>query len=99
MSFISIPIIIISTYILIEIFKLCTQKKQDTFYKFIPILSSIIGGLISAIIYFTNREILLSANSLYEALTIGFVSGASATGSNQIIKQLFFKKGDEQSGE
>ena len=49
------------------------------------------------LIYFTAPE-LVNAGNVYEALVIGFVSGAGSTGTNQIIKQLLQKKnGGEQN--
>ena len=42
----------------------------------------------------------VNAENVYEALIVGFVSGAGSTGTNQIIKQLFQKKnGGEQNNE
>ena len=40
---------------------------------------------------YTNPEIILNANNVWVALGIGIVSGASSTGANQIIKQVFKK--------
>lgn len=41
--------------------------------------------------YFINPEIINVPNA-WIAFVVGAVSGASATGTNQIIKQLFFKE-------
>ena len=57
---------------------------------------AIIGGLLGIIIYLTNPEIILNAENIWIALGIGIVSGASSTGANQIIKQIF-KKGEEKN--
>ncbi len=43
------------------------------------------------IIYLTNKEMILNADNIWVALSIGIISGASATTTNQIIKQLFKK--------
>ena len=39
-----------------------------------------------------------NTKTIWEALEIGIISGASSTGTNQIIKQIFKKEGinDEQ---
>lgn len=57
---------------------------------------AIIGGLLGIIIYLTNPEMILNAENIWIALGIGIVSGASSTGANQIIKQIF-KKGEEKN--
>lgn len=89
MQFSSIPIIVLVCYVIGELYKFLFKKKQEN-YKFIPILLSIIGGLLGILIYFTNKEMLINAHNMWIALGIGMTSGASATGANQIIKQ--FKK-------
>ena len=57
---------------------------------------AIIGGLLGIIIYLTNPEMILNAENIWIALGIGIVSGASSTGANQIVKQIF-KKGEEKN--
>lgn len=58
-------------------------------YKLIPIILSALGGIIGIVIYLTNPEMIFNASNIWIALQIGIVSGASSTGANQIIKQLF----------
>lgn len=97
MDFTCVPIIVVCCYIIGEIYKVLFKNKQEA-YKLIPILVAILGGLLGILIFFTNPEIILNADNVWVALGIGIVSGASSTGTNQIIKQLF-KKGstsDEQ---
>mgnify|MGYP002929630466 FL=1 len=64
------------------------RKKQEA-YKLIPILLTISGGILGILIYLTNKEMMMNASNIWIALGIGIVSGASSTGTNQIIKQLF----------
>lgn len=90
MEFTSIPMIVVCCYMIGEIYKVLFKNKQET-YKLIPVLVSITGGLLGIFIYLTNKEMILNASNIWIALGIGIVSGASATGSNQIVKQ-FFKK-------
>ena len=89
MDFTSIPIIVVCCYIFGEIYKFIFRNKQET-YKLIPIFTSTIGGILGVVMFFTCPEIILADNG-WVALGIGIVSGASATGTNQIIKQLFDK--------
>lgn len=93
-----VPIIVICCYVIGEIYKLIF-KKIDSTYRFIPIVTIVAGGLLAVLIYFTAPE-LVNAENVYEALAIGFVSGAGSTGTNQIVKQLFHKrKGGGQNSE
>ena len=86
----SIPVIVILSYILAEIYKVLLRKHTEL-YKLIPILVSLFGGLIGVLIYITNKE-LINTSNIWESLEIGIISGASATTTNQIIKQIFKEK-------
>lgn len=90
MEFTSIPIVVVCCYIIGEIYKFIFKNKQQT-YKLIPIILAIVGGGIALAIFFTNPEIILATNP-WQALGIGIVSGASSTGANQMVKQLFGNK-------
>ena len=95
MEFTSLPIIILICYVIGEIYKYLFKKKPET-YKFIPILLSISGGILGILIYLTNQEMMMNASNIWIALGIGIVSGASSTGTNQIIKQLYRKEKEEK---
>lgn len=91
MDFIGIPIIIIICYMIGEIYKV-VFKKNTKAYKLIPILVAFIGGLLGVIIYLTAPEVILNIENVYNAILVGIISGFSATGTNQIIKQIFKNK-------
>ena len=91
MEFTCVPIIIIICYLIGEIYKVIFKSKEDLF-KLIPIIVTFIGGIIGILIYLTNKEIIFNADNIWIALEIGLISGASATTTNQIIKQVFNKK-------
>lgn len=93
MNFASVPIIVILCYILGEIYKIIFKNKKET-YKLIPLLVSLFGGVLGILIYFAAPEI-LNVDNIYLALEIGIISGSSATGTNQIIKQIFKNKEEE----
>lgn len=95
MDFTSVPIIVVCCYIIGEIYKVLFKNKKEA-YKLIPIVMAIIGGLLGIIIYLTNPEMMLNAENIWIALGIGIVSGASSTGANQILKQIF-KKGEDKN--
>ena len=86
----SIPIIVIISYMIGEIYKVIFKSKESL-YKLIPIIVSITGGILGIIIYLTNKEMIFNADNIWTSLTIGIVSGASATTTNQIVKQVFKK--------
>lgn len=87
-----VPIIVVICYIVGEIYKFAFRNKTEL-YKLIPILMAIVGGLIGILIFITNQELLLIDN-IWDAILIGIVSGESATGTNQLIKQIFKEKGE-----
>ena len=87
----SIPIIVIISYMIGEIYKVIFKNKESM-YKLIPIVVSITGGILGILIYLTNKEMILDANNIWVAMFIGIISGASATNANQVIKQLFNTK-------
>ena len=91
MEFTCVPIIIIICYVVGEIYKVIFKVKEEL-YKLIPIIVTITGGIIGILIYLTNKEIIFNADNIWIALQIGLISGASATTTNQIIKQVFNKK-------
>lgn len=95
MKFTSVPIIVVCCYIIGEIYKVLFKNKQEA-YKLIPILVAILGGLLGVLIYLTSPEMILNADNVWVALGIGIVSGASSTGTNQIVKQLFSKNDKEE---
>ena len=97
MEFVSVPIIVVCCYIFGEIYKVLFKKNKET-YKYIPIVLSIVGGMLGIIIHLTMPNIVFSADNIWIALGIGIVSGASSTGANQIVKQLFKKEGDDNEG-
>lgn len=86
MNYVGIPIIIIISYIAGEIYK--TIFKTDSAKRFIPLFVATVGGCLGAAIYCTSPAI-IAASTVWDAILIGIISGESATGSNQIVKQFF----------
>ena len=80
-------LIVLITYLIGEIYKFIFRNKEE-YYRLIPIIVTIIGGLVGILLYYTAND-LFQASHVYDALLLGFVSGASATGTNQIIKSIF----------
>ena len=88
-EFVSIPSIVLIVYMVIEVIKLCT--KNEVVSKLFPAISCVLGiGL--GIMAFYLCPAVIPANNILSAILIGGASGLSATGTNQIIKQLRQKK-------
>lgn len=98
MYFASVPIIVVCCYVLGELYKLVFRKKTQA-YKFIPITMCVIGGMLGIIMFYTEPTMIFDADNAWVALGIGMVSGVSATGTNQIIKQLFGKNKESKEKE
>ena len=90
MDYTSVPIIVLCSYIVGEIYKVIFKRKKEA-YKLIPILVAIVGGVLGVLIYLTSPEMIFNVDNLWIALGIGIISGFSATGTNQVVKQLFNK--------
>ena len=91
-----IPFIIVTVYLVSEIYKVIFKKKSKA-YKLIPVFSSLLGWLLGGVMYLTSNDLIMTSN-VYNALLIGMVSGSSATGTNQIIKQLILNKEEKENG-
>lgn len=91
MEYTSVPIIVIICYVIGEIYKKMVKKRKK-FNKYIPIILTIVGGILGLAIYKTSSEMIMAHNE-WEAILIGILSGVGATGTNQIIKQIY-KKGE-----
>ena len=96
MEYIVVPSILVICYILAEILKVITNKKE-IIKRLIPPTLGIVGGILGLIAYI-YLPTYLNANNIYEAIMIGILSGLASTGSNQIIKQIL-KGEDKYEGE
>ena len=83
---ISIPAIASIVYWTIELIKYTTNNNEK-FKRFIPITSVVIGAILGLICFYFIPNIVPSEN-VFVAILIGASSGLSATGTNQIFKQL-----------
>ena len=78
---VTIPSIIIICYLAAQGVK--TTKLDN---KYIPIICGVLGGILGVVAMYVIPE--FPANDILTAIAIGIVSGLSATGINQIFKQL-----------
>ena len=96
MDLTTIPFIVLVSYIMGELFKVIVKNKKGL-TKLISLIPSLIGCLLSLIIYLDDPSV-LGASNIYVAMEIGIISGASATGTNEIIKQIFKNKEEKENG-
>ncbi len=96
MEVVGIPIIILICYMAGEIYKVIFVKNSNM-RKLIPIFVIIVGGIMGVILYETDRKMILNVDSIWNAIYIGMCSGASSTSTNQIIKQIITRKGENKN--
>ena len=87
MEIICVPIIVTITYLFLEIYKKVIARGREKFLAVIPLISLVIGGLLGVAIFYIEPSIIVAQN-VWFALIVGMASGLSATGTNQIFKQL-----------
>lgn len=84
-DFIAIPAVVVVAYFVGLVIKtLGTSEKLD---KWIPVICGATGMVVTMAVYLTTPGF-IPADNWVVALAIGIVSGLSATGANQIYKQL-----------
>ena len=97
LELISVPVIAAIVYWVINLIKYAT-KQNEKFMRFIPLVAAALGAALGVVAYFAVPSI-VPAENVFVAILIGIASGLTATGTNQIIKQLGKKddgNGDKQ---
>ncbi len=93
LELISVPAIVTVVYAIIEIIKKCVGENEK-FKRFIPLIATAIGVICGVVCFFALPSI-IPASNVVVAIAIGGASGLTATGTNQIIKQLGKKDGGD----
>lgn len=83
-EFVAFPAIVVVCYLIGLTCKTIGNEKLD---RFIPVICGVSGAVIGIIMYMTIPNF-IPAENWAVALAIGIVSGLSATGVNQIYKQI-----------
>ena len=94
-SIATLPVIVAAVYGIIEFFKRFVFGDNETFKKYIPVISTVLGGVIGIVTFFAFPES-IPVGTWYGSILIGCASGLSAVGVNQIKKQM--SNGGEKSG-
>ena len=87
MEIICVPAIVSITYALIEAYKKWFAKGREKWLALIPLVALIFGGVLGVAIFYIEPTLIIAQNWAV-ALIVGFCSGLSATGTNQVFKQL-----------
>lgn len=96
LELISVPAIAAIVYWVINIIKYAV-KDNETFKRFIPLIAAGLGAVLGVVAFYAVPSIIPAANVVV-AIVIGGASGLTATGANQIIKQLEKKDGEDNDG-
>ena len=83
-EFVAFPAIVVICYLVGIGFKTVGNDKTD---KFIPLVCGIVGAILGLVMFLTIPNF-IPADNWAVAIAVGIVSGLSATGANQIYKQL-----------
>mgnify|MGYP000756570118 FL=1 len=94
LELVSVPAIAAVVYWVIAIIKYAV-KENETFKRFIPLIAAGLGVILGVAAYYLVPGI-VPADNVVVAIIVGGASGLTATGVNQIIKQL--GKGDGADG-
>ncbi len=86
MQVMAVPLIVAIVYAIIEGYKYLVKGKEKYTY-YIPIIAGITGAIIGVIAFYVSPQVMPTENVLLACL-YGIVSGLSATGTNQIFKQI-----------
>lgn len=83
-EFVAFPAIVVICYLVGLGIKTVGNEYFD---KFIPIICGVLGAILGVVMYLTIPNF-IPADNWAVAIAVGIVSGLSATGTNQIYKQL-----------
>ena len=87
LEIICVPVIVSLVYSLMALYKKYISKENEKLTRIIPIIAGVLG-IIAGIVCFYAFPSIISATNIWVAILIGGASGLSATGCNQIFKQL-----------
>ena len=86
LELVSVPAIATVVYWVINIIKYIVGE-NETFKRFIPLIATALG-VVSGVVCFYALPSIIPATNLLVAIVIGGASGLTATGANQVLKQL-----------
>ena len=96
LNLISVPAIAAVVYWVINIIKHAVGENEK-FKRFIPLIAAGLGIVCGIVCYYALPSIIPAPN-IVVAIVIGGASGLTATGTNQLLKQLGKKDDDNEKG-
>lgn len=89
MDIICVPIIASIVFSIIEFYKKATEgfSRKEIFLRMIPLLSAGIGIILGIVCFYIFPHV-MGSDDIIAAVLVGGASGLSATGCNQVFKQL-----------
>lgn len=90
MEVVSVPVIIGVVYLVLFIYKSVVTSEMvhaEKWVQFIPVLAAVLGIILGVVTFYWLPEV-MPADNVLMAILIGGASGLSATGINQVYKQL-----------
>lgn len=90
LEMVSVPAIAAIVYWTTAIIKYAV-KENETFKRFIPLIAAGLGAVLGIAAFYLVPGI-VPAENVFAAIIVGGASGLTATGVNQIIKQLHDKE-------
>lgn len=94
LTLISVPAIATIVYWVLYLIK--TAVNKESFNRFIPLIAALFGATCGVIAFFAMPQI-IPAENVFVATLIGGASGLTATGTNQMFKQLTKKKEEDNN--
>lgn len=82
----TIPAIAAIVYTIIDITKTACGG-DEKFKRFIPLISALLGAVLGVVSFYAVPGVVETQNIIV-AIVLGAASGLSATGTNQVVKQL-----------
>ena len=93
----TIPALAAIVYTIIDIVK-TAMGGDEKFRRFIPLIACILGS-VSGVVAFYCVPGVMETQNLLVAIVLGAASGLSATGTNQVVKQLTNTTKEEKKDE
>jgi hypothetical protein len=89
LDIIAVPAIASLVFSILQVYKKVASKtkREECLLRLIPAIAAAIGVIAGAVCFFAFPDI-IAANDVMAAMLVGGASGLSATGCNQIFKQL-----------
>jgi hypothetical protein len=93
----SVPVIVSIVYGCVDLYKQIINGKEKLM-RLIPIIAALLGAIIGVVTFYVYPSVLV-ADNIWQAIIMGGASGLTATGANQVLKQLNKGKDYEDENE